>query len=321
MRALAVLTRGAAPAVIDLKTPEPGPDQVRVAVRAASINGFDLAVAGGYLWDRLPHRFPVILGRDYAGTVEAVGTQDRQTGGVSGVSGVSGVAVGDRVAGVNTAMELGPGPIAEAFVVAADTLTAVPAGLSDAQAAALGLAGITAFDAITELALTTRDTVLVVGAAGGVGSFAVQLAAATGARVIGTARPGPATDFVRGLGAAEVIDYTGDLAAAVRAVAADGVSAVLHAAGDPTASATALAPGGRFVSVLGATSEQIGRDDITTTAVMATYAPRKLATLLAKVATGELTVSIAGSYALADAPAALAAFGEGKLGKIVITTP
>jgi NADPH:quinone reductase-like Zn-dependent oxidoreductase len=309
MRALAVTEREAAPAIVDLEPLEPGPAEVRLSVRAASINGFDLAVAGGYVWDRMPHSFPVILGRDYAGVVATVGAQ------------VTGVRVGDRVTGVNTAMALGPGPIAEQYVVPAESLAVVPAGLSDTQAAALGLAGITALDAITELGLTTDDTVLVVGASGGVGSFAVQLAAAAGARVIATARPGPATVFVRGLGAAEVVDYAGDLRAAVRAVAPDGVSTVLHAAGDPTAPAGVLTAGGRFVSVLGATSGQIGRDDVSATGMMATYTPAKLAGLLAKVATGELTVPIAGSYPLADAPAALTAFGRGKLGKIVVTVP
>ncbi len=97
MRALAVTEREAAPAIVDLEPLEPGPAEVRLSVRAASINGFDLAVAGGYVWDRMPHSFPVILGRDYAGVVATVGAQ------------VTGVTVGDRVTGVNTAMALGPG--------------------------------------------------------------------------------------------------------------------------------------------------------------------------------------------------------------------
>ncbi len=307
MRALAVTGRGVAPAVVDLDAPVPGAGEIRVAVSAASVNGFDLAVAGGHVWDHMPHTFPVILGRDYAGTVDALG------------AGVTGIDVGDRVAGVNTALDLGAGPLAEQFVVSADALTPVPSAVSDTQAAAVGLAGITALDAIAELHLSGDDSVLVVGATGGVGSFAVQLAAASGARVIATARPGKATEFVRSLGAVEGVDYTTDLSAAVRAVAPQGPSAVLHAAGDPATPAVLLAPGGRFASVLGARAEQIGRDDLAVSTLLAAYTPNKLAELLAKVAAGQLTVPIAATYSLTDAPDALTAFAGGKLGKIVVT--
>jgi NADPH:quinone reductase-like Zn-dependent oxidoreductase len=73
MYALAVLSRDAGPAVTDVSDRDPGPGKVRVKVEAASVNGFDLAVAGGGLWDHLPHAFPVIIGRDFAGTIAAVG--------------------------------------------------------------------------------------------------------------------------------------------------------------------------------------------------------------------------------------------------------
>jgi NADPH:quinone reductase-like Zn-dependent oxidoreductase len=309
MRALAIEARDAAPAVTDVDTPRPAAGEIRVAVEAASINGFDLAVAGGYVWDAMPHTFPVVLGRDFAGTVETVGAD------------VTGVQVGDRVAGVLTALELGAGPIAEHIVVAASAVTTVPAGVSATQAAAVGLAGIAALDAVDVLDVDTTDVVLVSGATGGVGAFAVQFAAARGARVLATSRPGAAAEFVRRLGATETVDHTGDLAAAVRAVAPEGVTKVLHAAGDPAVLATLLATGGRLASVVGATAEQAGRDDVTVAGVMAVYTPDKLHGLLEQVATGGLTVPVATSHALADAPAALADFGGGKLGKIVVTVP
>jgi NADPH:quinone reductase-like Zn-dependent oxidoreductase len=309
MRALAITGRDASPAVAEVDDPAPGGGEVRVAVEAASLNGFDLAVAGGHVWEHMPHAFPVVLGRDFAGTVERVGAD------------VDGVTVGDRVAGVITALELGPGPIAERMVVPASSLTPVPASVTAAQAAAVGLAGITALDAVSALGVAAGDAVLVSGATGGVGAFAVQLAAARGARVIATARPGEATALVRRLGAAEAVDYTGDLAAAVRAAAPDGVAKVLHAAGDAAQLGSVLAAGGRLASVLGATAEQVGRDDVTVTGVMGTYAPDKLAGLLEQVAAGALTVPVASTHALADAPAALAEFGRGKLGKIVVTLP
>jgi NADPH:quinone reductase-like Zn-dependent oxidoreductase len=307
MKALALTARDAAPAVLDLDAPQPGAGEALIAIGAASINGIDAAIANGLVWDHLPHTFPVVLGRDFAGTVAALGP------------GVSGVLVGDRVAGVSTALELGAGPLAEYYVAPADSLVPVPPAVSDAQAAAVGLAGVTALDAVSELHVSSGDCVLVVGATGGVGAFAVQLAAAGGARVIATARPGAATEFVRRLGGAEVVDYTGDLTAAVRAVAPDGPGAVLHAAGDPTPLAALVARGGRFVSVVGARAEQLGRDDLTFSTLLASYTPGKLAGLLADVAGGKLTVPIAGTRPLADAADALAAFGSGKLGKLVVT--
>ncbi|MCU1613091.1 MAG: Alcohol dehydrogenase GroES domain protein [Frankiales bacterium] len=309
MRALAIEQRGAAPAVIEMKVPGPGPGEVRIAVEAASVNGFDLAVAGGYVWDAMPHTFPVILGRDFAGTVEDIGPD------------VTGPRVGDPVAGVITALELGAGPIAEGLIVPAAAVAPVPAGVSTVQAAAVGLAGITALDAVDALDVGTGDVVLISGATGGVGAFAVQLAARRGARVLATARAGAAADLVRRLGATAAVDHTADLAGAVRAVAPEGVTKVLHAAGDPGVLAALLRAGGQLVSVVGATADQTDRDDVTITGVMATYTPEKLRGLLEQVAAGALTVPVAATHSLADAAAALADFGGHKLGKIVVTVP
>ena len=87
MRAIGITARDTGPAELDLPAPEPRAGEVRVAVEAATVNGFDAAVAAGYVWDVLPYEFPVVLGRDVAGTVDAVG------------DGVTGIAVGDRVTG------------------------------------------------------------------------------------------------------------------------------------------------------------------------------------------------------------------------------
>lgn len=305
MRALAVISRDTGPAVADVPDRDPGPGEVRVKVAAASVNGFDMAVASGRLWDHLPHAFPVTIGRDFAGTVAGAGP------------GVSGFAAGDRVAGVNTVLELGPGPIAEYFTVPAAGLARVPDAVTSVQAAAAGLAGVTALDLIAALGLDAGETVLVSGATGGVGAFAVQLAVARGARVIATARPGQATGFARSLGAHAVADYTGDIGAAVREIAPEGVVKIAHAAGDPAALAALLTPGGTLASVLGGT--EADRDDVTMTSVMASYTPAKLTGLLAQIADGKLTVPVAASYPLEKATDALDGFGAGKLGKIVVT--
>ena len=307
MRALAFRSRSDKLAVQDIPATDPGPGQVQVAVEAASINGIDAAVAAGYLWDMLPAAFPVVLGRDMGGSVAAAG------------EGVTGFAPGDRVAGVITGMTLGAGTIAELVTVDAGVLTAQPAGVSSVQAAGAGLAAVTAHDLIAALALTEADVVLVSGATGGVGAYAVQMASAGGAPVLATARPGEASDFVRGLGADAAIDYTRGPAAAVRAAAPEGVTAVVHAAGDVAALAALLSPGGRLVSALGATAEQAGRDDITVTGVMAVAEPEKFAALLASVAAGTLRVPVARTYPLDQATRALADFSGHKLGKLAIT--
>src|SRR4051794_41255171 len=96
MKALVIAARDSQPAVQELPRPEPGAGEVLVAVKAASINGFDLSIAAGRVWDMAPHEFPVVLGRDLVGTVTAVG------------DGVDNVAVGDRVAGIIPGLVLGP---------------------------------------------------------------------------------------------------------------------------------------------------------------------------------------------------------------------
>jgi NADPH:quinone reductase-like Zn-dependent oxidoreductase len=306
MKAFAITARDAVPAVVDVPDAVPGPGEITLAVRAASINGFDLAVAGGMVWEMLPHSFPVVIGRDFAGTVEAVG------------EGVD-ATVGALVAGVNTKLELGPGPIAERFTVDAASVADVPEGVTEVQAAGAGLAAVAALDLVDALRIGAGDKVLILGGTGGVGSFAIQLAAARGAQVLATARPGAASDFVRSLGASDAVDYSGDLSAAVRAIAPDGVNKVIHAAGDPAELAAALAPGATVASTLNATAEAVGRNDVDVVAVMAAYTPAKLTQLLDLVAAGQLRVEVADVYPLADAADALATFRTGKLGKLVVT--
>src|SRR5215203_5246547 len=196
------------PTVADLPTPEPGPDQVLVRVRAGSVNGIDLSIASGRLQGMLAYDFPVVLGKDFAGTVEAVG------------SGVTGFAAGDRVFGVvSDPSPLSSRSFAEYLAVpAGPNLTRIPEGVDVAAAGVLGLAGSAALQAVDAIAPTAGETVLVSGATGGVGAYAVQLVVAWGATVIATSKPGGDVDFVRDLGASHSVDYTGDVAAQVRAI-------------------------------------------------------------------------------------------------------
>jgi NADPH:quinone reductase-like Zn-dependent oxidoreductase len=306
MRALAVTERGAAADVVEVADPVAGAGQVRVAVAAASVNGFDLAVVSGRVWDSMKAAFPVVIGRDFTGTVESVG------------DGVTEVAVGDRVVGTIHAA-LGPGGIGEYVVQPASVLAPLPDGVSFEQAAAIGLAGGAAADVFDALEVSAGDVVFVSGATGGVGLYLVQLLAGAGARVIATATPGAAEDVVRRLGANDVVDHLGDVAAQVRAVAPDGVDKVAHLAGDAAAVSGLAKTGGRVASLLGASAESVGRDDIAVVAIQARVPADKLARLLAEVVAGRLEVVVASTYPLEKATDALDAFRETPFGKIVIT--
>jgi len=309
MKAFAITARDTQPAVQDVPQPEPAPGEVLVEVEAASVNGFDLSVAAGYVWDMIPHEFPVVLGRDLVGTVTAVG------------DGVGNFSVGDRVAGVIPGMALGArtGSLAEYVALPATAVTAVPSGVDAPQAAVIGLAGVAAHDALEALSIHSGETVLISGATGGVGSIAVQLAVAAGATVIGTARPGQEEEYVRSLGAAHTVDYIGDIAAAVEAIAPQGVDKVLHAAGDAAALGTTLKAGGTIASTRGVSAEEIRRTDVTVAPIMAAATADKLAALLDQVAAGTLRVNIETAIPLERAPEAFAAFADGTLGKVLVT--
>ncbi|MGW2642832.1 NADP-dependent oxidoreductase [Streptomyces sp. NPDC001348] len=307
MRAVTIDDFGTTPAVTEVAKPEPGPGEILVKVHASSLNGFDGAVIYGVLKDVLEHKFPVTLGKDFAGTVEAVG---------EGVTR----AVGDRVFGVVMKPVVCDGAFAEYVVVAEGyAVTAVPEGLDLDRAGALGLAGTAAAGIVDAIAPKAGDTVLVVGATGGVGAYTVQLAAAAGATVVATAKPGAETEFVGGLGAAHVVDHTGDLAEQVRAIAPDGVTALVHLAGDPTQLVELLADGGRLASTLGFGPEQAGRAGITVTSVMANPDVATLDRLADAVASGALQVPIGQTYPLDSVAQAVGAFGAGTVGKIAIT--
>ncbi|NUW32643.1 NADP-dependent oxidoreductase [Nonomuraea sp. SMC257] len=306
MRAMAFPDFGAELAPADLPVPEPGPGEVLVRVLASSVNGFDLGVLGGYLKGAYEYEFPVVLGKDFAGTVAAVGPD------------VTGLTPGEDVFGVVMRPTLGQGGFAE-YVVVSETygVARIPDGLGHTRAGVLGLAGTAALNAVDALAPAPGETVLISGATGGVGAFAVQLAAARGARVIATARPGAEAAFVTGLGATWAVDHT-DLPARVRAIAPGGVDAALHLVGDGAAVAALLADGGRFASTIHYRPEESGRD-IKATAVMADPTPDTLSRLAADAVEGRLRVPVARSYPLAEAPRALADFTGGTVGKFAVT--
>ena len=304
MRAIAVHDVGTPPRPTELPVRDPGPGEVVVQVAASSVNGFDLAVVGGWVRQYMEYRFPVVLGKDFAGTVTRIGPD------------VSRFAVGDEVFGVVMTPYVGAdGGFAEYVVVGEGYgVAAVPAGLSLVAAGALGLAGSAAVTALDALALKSGQTLVITGATGGVGAFAVQYAVAAGVRVIATARPGEEESFVRDMGAQQTVDWAGDLDAAMTTVAPDGVDAVLHLAGDPHRLVTLLAPGGCLASTL-----MFGADQHpAAVSVIADPRQRTLDRLASDVAAGRIRVPITRTYALADVPRALDDFARGTVGKYAV---
>ena len=200
IRALALEGFDRAPSVIDMPAPEPAAGEVLLRVRAASVNAYDTAVAAGMMKDYLPYEFPAVLGQDVSGVVEAVGP------------GVEGLRVNDLVFGtLGMRATVHDGTFAELAVPQAASLAVTPEGVDDLQAGALGVAGTTAMSAVEAVNLREGATVLIVGATGGVGTFAIQLAALRGAHPIASVRPGDEF-FLAELRAAETVDYTGNLA-------------------------------------------------------------------------------------------------------------
>jgi NADPH:quinone reductase-like Zn-dependent oxidoreductase len=157
--------------VVEVDRPIPGPGKVLVKLKAAGINPGEASIRKGLFADRWPSTFPSGQGSDLAGIVEQVG------------SGVSNVAVGDEVIGFTNDRS----SQADFVIVESGNLVPRPANVSWEQAGALFVAGTTAYAAVRSVALSTGDTVVVSGAAGGVGSIAVQLARNAGAKVIGLA--------------------------------------------------------------------------------------------------------------------------------------
>jgi NADPH:quinone reductase-like Zn-dependent oxidoreductase len=309
MRAFAVAELPGTPAVSELNKPEPEPGELLVRVTASSVNGFDLWVLAGRLQGMMEHRYPLVLGRDFAGTVEAVG------------AGVADFAVGDSVFGVVNKAYLGTGSLAQYVSVPVATGVArLPEGVSVRDAGALGLTGAAAFDAFAALGPVGGKTVLVSGATGGVGALAVQLAAGRGANVIATAKPGPEADFLAGLTSEKIafVDYTGDVTAQVRALAPDGVDAVLHLAGDLDELTALVRDGGTVASLLAPPQVPEGRK-LRTAMVMADPTGATLSAVAAQVASGALVVPVTSVYPLEQGADAFAAFTAGALGKIAVS--
>jgi NADPH:quinone reductase-like Zn-dependent oxidoreductase len=230
----------------DVPDPVAKPGEVLVDVHAASVNGADWKVrAGSYAPIT---KFPYVAGRDFSGTVAALG------------EGVKDFKVGEPVFGV--VEQVADGCYAEKVAIKAAIIARKPESLSHVEAAALALIGLTALVSIEDtLQLKSGETILIQGGAGGVASFAVQVAKHIGARVITTASAAN-HDYVRKLGADQIIDYTKEDFTKV----VSGVDAVFDTVGGDVAqrSFAVLRPGGRAAFIgSGANAPASPRPDVT----------------------------------------------------------
>ena len=311
MRAIGEENFGGPIALMDVPIPKIGAGEVLIRVRAAGINPFDWKVADGALKDERDHRFPLILGFDAAGVVERVG------------AGVTELAEGDEVYGYLLKPVIGDGTYAEYVGAPATIVAKKPVSVGFAEAAALPTPGLTALDLVDAVDPKERDTVLIVGATGGVGSYAVQLAARRGARVIATARR--ANDaFVRKLGAAETIDHTReDVVEAVLVAHPDGIEAIIDVASDREALgriAGLVQRGGRIASsVYAADAQGLAKRSIEARNIGMQPGARRLEELSRLVDAGGISVSLERTFPLERAPEALQESRTGHVrGKIVL---
>jgi NADPH:quinone reductase-like Zn-dependent oxidoreductase len=290
----------------DIDPPIPGPGEVRIAVAATSFNRFDAALRVGFFREMLDLTLPHVPGIDVSGTIDALGAD------------VSDLQVGDAVIGI--LQPLTDGSAAEYVVAPADLLAAAPTTLALADAAALPVAALTAWQALFEHAeLGAAQRLLVNGAGGAVGGHAVQLAKRAGAHVIATASP-RSVERVGAAGADEIIDHT---AASVADAVVDPVDVVLNVT--PAAApeelvpiAALIRPGGIVVS----TTTPVSADDERGVRAAQVYVRRdvgQLAEIVALVDAGELRVDIADRRPLADLGAIHAeAEDDGLPGKVVV---
>lgn len=270
--------------VLERELPEPGPGQVRIAVRAAGVNPFDWKVRSGLMAGMVPTAFPAVPGGDLSGVVDAVGER------------VSEFAVGDEVLGS------GSGGYAEFVLANPASLVRKPDALSWELAAALPSVVGTAYRGLNLLKLSEGETLLIDGAAGGVGTIAVQIAVARGLTVVGTASEAN-HEYLRSLGAVPV-QYGEGLADRVRAVAPKGIDASFDASGRGSLSTLVELTGGPDRVITIAAPDAADHGVHFTSGSPAEQVPGALDEGAALAAEGKLTLPIAKVYPLAEAAAA-----------------
>jgi NADPH:quinone reductase len=310
MRAAAIDAFGG-PEVLTIHTlpvPKPDPLEVLIALDTSGVGVWDAEMRAGWVPDGRP-RFPLVLGTDGAGTVSAVGSRIRR------------FKVGDLVYAYSFYNRKG-GFYAEYVAVAADKVAHVPEGRDLRHAGAIPTTGLTALQGIDDALHLKRDeTIIIHGAAGGVGSLAIQFAKLRKARVFATATGDDGVEFVRFLGADAAVDGKGDdITLAARTFAPDGVDAVLGLVGDGLSFCLdAMRSGGRFAYPNGVEPVPKKRQGIQFIPYDAVPGVRQFERLNRAVEAANLQVPIEAEYPLEDASKAHERLATGHvLGKIVL---
>ncbi len=305
-----VIHRFGGPEVLELDeipVPEPGPGQVRIRVTAAAVNPVDIATRAGWLADHglMAANGSIGIGWDLAGVIDAVGPgADRYT-------------PEEPVIGMRDLLSAPIGAQAEFIVLGTDAIAHAPRSASPAEAATLPLGGLTAAQALDMLGLSPGQWLLVTGAAGALGGFALELAALKGVRTVAVASPADEC-IVRDLGATEFVVRTDNLGAAVRRVIPGGVHGALDAAVVGVAALDAVRDGGAFVAVAAGAAPSPLRGTRVDNVWIRTDAPR-LAELVALADAGRLSLRVHSTRPLRDVAEAHDRLAEGGVrGRIVL---
>ncbi|MCO5969933.1 NADP-dependent oxidoreductase [Actinoallomurus sp. WRP6H-15] len=290
----------AEPELTEQPVPEPGPGEVLVRMNAAGLNPFDWKVIDGAIPDTV---FPLIVGTDGAGTVERAG------------EGVTGVRPGDPVFGQFGDPRRGLGSYAERAVAREDAIAPPPRTIALSEAAAVPTAGTTALNLVDRVGDARR--LLIVGATGGVGTFATQLAAARGITVVATATADKA-DLMRALGAAEIVDHTAGPVAERLAAPVDAVIDLVDDTAGLRELLPVVRPGGTVLSPVFAVPEE-GLPGVDALNFLNEAGAERLERLAREIDAGNVRVLIGDTVTLPQAPGALARSRAGRArGKTVI---
>ncbi len=292
--------------VVEVDQPTINEGQVLIEVQAASLNPFDTMVREGYLQEMIPLELPITLGGDIAGVVKEVG------------AGVDDVAVGDIVYGQANVVAGNSGALAEYAATKAEQVAKAPTNVDITEAASLPLVGVSALQAINDhIELKADQKIFIHGGAGGIGSIAIQLAKNIGAHVATTAT-GEGTEYVKSLGADEVIDYkSSDFSQNL-----NNYDAVFDTVGgeDFNKSFAIIKAGGVAVSMIADADEAKAKErDITTVKQMTHVTSEKLYELTKLVEDGVVKPNVGKVFDLSDIKQAFEAREAGQVqGKIVI---
>jgi len=314
MKAVAVSKFKDIPVVMDLPKPVVRPGTVLVKVAAAGMNPFDWKMIDGIMNDgKMKHQFPLIMGVDGAGTIEEVG------------EGVTRFKVGDKIYGQFIHSPIGEGSYAEyAIVPEKSGITKAPTSISAVEAAAVPTSGMTAQQLLDKLDLQEGKTLLIVGATGGVGSFAVQLAAAQGIHVMATVSDEAGAERMKQLGAAETVNYkTASLTAQVKEKHPEGIDGLLDLISNEEgfeANLDLLKPGsGALTTTFVAKEEALKSRNLHGGNFETQGSAASLDTLTLIIDRGALSIPVENKIRLEDAPAAIALSRQAKAkGKTVI---